>query len=120
MLNKSVVMGRFTRDPELKKTEDGVSVCGFTLAVERDSPAADGTRGCDFINVICWRNFAETIVRNFHKGKPIIVVGRLQTSSWKNKNGETRWNTEIRLEEFYFVGKKEQPASDEFPVPEEE
>ncbi|MDR2530843.1 MAG: single-stranded DNA-binding protein [Oscillospiraceae bacterium] len=103
MLNHIVVMGRFTRDPELRTTQTNVPVVSFTVAVERDFTDKDtGTRQTDFIDCVAWRSTAEFIARNFGKGKMAVVSGRLQLRDWLDKEGQKRRSAEIVADNIYF------------------
>lgn len=105
MLNKVILQGRLTADPELKSTQSGVSVAQFTLAVERDY-AKDGNKETDFIDIVAWRNTAEFVSRYFSKGKMMIVSGSLQKRSYENKDGDKRYVTEVVADNVYFAGDK--------------
>ena len=104
-LNKSIIGGRLTADPELKQTASGVSVCSFTVAVNRRY-AKDGNQEADFINCQAWRQTAEFICKYFKKGSSICVAGAIQTRSWEDNNGQKRYATEIVVDEAYFVDGK--------------
>ena len=98
-MNKVFEMGRFTEDPELKKTRgDGLSVCAFTIAVNRP-----GTEKTDFLDCVAWRSTAEFICKWFEKGSPIIVEGSLRTRMWEDKAGQKRKTVEIVVENVHFV-----------------
>ena len=105
-LNKVVLAGRMTADPELKQTPSGVSVLSFTIAVNRSyvSKNSDqGERQADFINVVAWRNTAEFISKYFRKGSAICVSGSIQTRSWQDQQGQRRYATEVVADEAMFV-----------------
>lgn len=102
MLNHISIQGRLTKDPELRRTSDGVAVTSFAVAVERDFRGNNGEKETDFIDCVAWRNTAEFVERNFSKGKLIIVAGRLQIRSWTDKDGNKRRNAEIIAENVYF------------------
>lgn len=104
-LNKSILGGRLTADPELKQTTSGVSVCSFTVAVNRRY-AKDGQQEADFINCQAWRQTAEFISKYFKKGSSICIVGAIQTRSWEDQNGQKRYATEVVADEAYFVDGK--------------
>ncbi len=101
-LNNIIVMGRMTKDPELRKTGSGTSVTSFTLAVDRDFKNQDGSTDTDFIDVLAWRGTAEFVSKFFGKGKMTIVEGRLQIRDWTDKDGNKRRNAEIVAEHVYF------------------
>ena len=106
MLNRAVVMGRLTRDPELRRTGTRVAVTGFTLAVDRDFSGEDGKKETDFIECVAWRNTAEFANKYFRKGQMAVVLGRLQIRSWTDKDGNKRRTAEIVADSVYFCGDK--------------
>lgn len=106
MLNKVILIGRFTRDPELRSTPQGTSTCSFSLAVDRNYQSAGGERQADFINCIAWRQTAEFISKYFQKGNQICVEGSIQTRSWKDNEGNNRYATEVVVDRSYFVESK--------------
>lgn len=108
MLNHIVIMGRMTRDPELRKTQSGVAVASFTLAVERDYCETGKEREVDFIDCTAWRGTAEMIDKYFSKGRMMIVAGRLQIRNWQDKEGNKRRSAEIVAENVYFGDSKPQ------------
>lgn len=107
MLNKVFIMGRLTRDPELRRTQSGTAVASFALAVERDfKDNATGKRETDFIDVVAWRQAAEFVSRYFTKGRMAVVEGRLQIRDWTDKDGNKRRTAEIVTEQVYFGDSK--------------
>lgn len=104
--NKVILIGNMAQDPELKSTTNGTTTCSFSIAVNRRF-AKEGEQSCDFINVVTWKTTAEFVAKHFTKGKQILVFGRLQTRSWKDKDGNNRYATEVVAEEVSFVGSKE-------------
>ncbi len=90
MLNKIILMGRLTRDPELRRTQSGTAVASFTLAVERDFKTQDGQRETDFIDIVAWRSTAEFVSKYFTKGRMAVVDGRLQVRDWTDRDGNKR------------------------------
>lgn len=104
MLNKVIIAGRLTRDPELRHTQSDVPVASFSIANEDDFKKADGTRDVDFFDVIAWRGLAGIACKNLSKGRLIEVEGRLKVRTWKDRDGNNRRNTEIIAEKIYFVG----------------
>ena len=109
MLNLVALMGRFTRDPELKTTSSGVSVTSFTLAVERDYVKQGEERLADFIDVVAWRNTADFVCKYFRKGQLVAVQGSIQTQSYTDKDGNKRKAMEVVASNVHFAeGKKEQ------------
>lgn len=111
MLNKIFVMGRLTRDPELRRTQNGTAVAGFALAVDRDFKNADGTKETDFIEVVAWRSSAEFVSKYFAKGRMAIVEGRLQIRDWQDKDGNKRRNAEVVADNVYFGDSKKEVSS---------
>jgi single-strand DNA-binding protein len=110
MLNKVFIMGRLTRDPELRRTQTGTPVASFSLAVDRDfKDKATGERTTDFIDVVSWRNTAEFVSRYFTKGRMAVVEGRLQMRDWTDKDGNKRRSAEVVADQVYFgdAGKKD-------------
>jgi single-strand DNA-binding protein len=108
-LNKVVLCGRLTADPELKQTQNGIAVVSFTLAVNRRfTRGADGQGNsqADFINCVAWRERAEFIARYFHKGSSICVAGQIQTRTWNDQQGNKRYATEVVVDETFFVDSK--------------
>lgn len=106
MLNHIVVMGRLTRDPELRKTPAGVSVTTFSLASDRDFSQQDGQKETDFLDVVAWRSTAEFAAKYFTKGRMAIVSGRLQIRNWEDKSGNKRRSAEILADNIYFGDSK--------------
>ena len=107
MLNNITIMGRMTRDPELRHTEGGTAVASFTLAVDRDFKDKNtGERGVDFIDCVAWRQTGEFVGSHFSKGRMAVVDGRLQIREWTDKEGNKRRNAEVLAENVYFGDSK--------------
>ncbi|MBQ2601816.1 MAG: single-stranded DNA-binding protein [Oscillospiraceae bacterium] len=107
MLNHIVIMGRLTRDPELRHTQSGVAVASFRLAVDRDFQSRDGgDRQADFIDVVAWRQTGEFVSKYFAKGRMAVVSGRLQTREWTDKDNNRRTAYEIVADNVYFGDSK--------------
>ena len=106
MLNKIFIMGRLTRDPELRRTNSGTAVTSFTLAVDRDFKNADGTKDTDFVDVVAWRSTAEFAAKYFAKGRMAVVEGRLQIRDWQDKDGNKRRSAEVVADNVYFGDSK--------------
>lgn len=104
--NKVILVGNLTADPELKKTQSGVSVTSFSIAVNRRFAKQGEQQQTDFISIVAWRQTAEFISRYFNKGRPILVCGQLQTRSWTDQNGQKRYVTEVVADEVSFVDSK--------------
>ena len=112
MLNKAIIMGRLTRDPEIKTTQSGLSVCSFSVACDRDIVSKGSTeRETDFINVTAWRSTADFIGKYFYKGRMIVVVGRIQVRNYTDKDGNKRTATEIVADSVYFGDSKKNDDS---------
>ena len=107
MLNHIVIMGRLTRDPELRRTGSGIAVASFTLAVDRDFGGRDGgERETDFIDCVAWRQTGEFVSKYFTKGRMAVVSGRLQIRSWTDKEGNKRRTAEVVADNVYFGDSK--------------
>ena len=107
MLNHIVLMGRLTRDPELRRTQSGVPVVSFSLAVDHDVPNKEtGERGVDFIDIVAWRQTAEFVSKYFSKGRMAVVSGRLQIRSWTDNTGNKRRAAEVVADNVYFGDSK--------------
>lgn len=105
MLNKCFLLGRMTKDPEIRRTNGGTAVTSFTLAVDRDFKT-NGEKETDFIDVVAWRNTAEFVSKYFSKGRMAIVEGRLQIRDWTDKNGNKRRTAEVVADNVYFGDSK--------------
>ena len=107
MLNHITIMGRLTRDPELRRTGSGIAVASFTVAVDRDFGGRDGgERETDFIDCVAWRQTGEFVSKYFTKGRMIVVSGRLQIRSWTDKDGNKRRTAEVVADNCYFGDSK--------------
>lgn len=113
MLNRCIIMGRLTRDPELRRTQSGKAVTSVTLAVDRDFKGQNGEKETDFIDIVAWGNTAEFLCNYFSKGRMAIIDGRIQVRDWTDKNGNKRKNAEIQVSNIYFADFKK----DEYTVP---
>ncbi|WP_283673920.1 single-stranded DNA-binding protein [Butyricicoccus sp. Marseille-Q5471] len=102
MLNKAILMGRLTRDPELRHTQSNMAVCSFSLAIDRDRKGPNGERQTDFIDCVAWGRQAEFVAQWFTKGVMAIVVGRIQSRRWQDQNGNNRTAIEINCDEVSF------------------
>ena len=108
MLNKAVLMGRLTRDPELRHTQSNTAVCSFRLAIDRDRKGANGERQTDFIDCTAWGKTAEFVSQWFRQGSLAIAVGRIQSRQWQDKDGSNRTSIEINCDEVLFGETKKQ------------
>ena len=105
-MNKIILIGRLTKDPELRYTQSGTAVASFTLAVDRRFSNQSGEREADFVNCVAWQKSAEFVAQYFHKGKQMALEGRLQVRSYDGNDGQKRWVTEVVAEQIEFVGSK--------------
>jgi len=119
MLNKIFIMGRLTRDPELRRTQSGTAVTSFSLAVDRDYKSQSGEKETDFIDVVAWRSTAEFVSKYFTKGRMAVVEGRLQIHDWKDKDGNNRHSAEVVADNIYFGDSRKDTAAPAEPLPEE-
>ena len=111
-LNKVILIGHMTADPELKQTASGISVCSFSIGVNRRYSKADqGQQSVDFINIVSWRQQAEFVSRYFKKGSCIVVCGSLQTRNWTDNQGQKRYVTEVVADEVSFGAPASQNAN---------
>lgn len=111
LLNKVFLMGRLTRDPELRRTQSGTAVASFTIAVDRDfKDKATGERQTDFIEVVAWRNTGEFVSRYFTKGRMAVVEGRLQIRDYTDKEGNKRRKAEVVADQVYFGDSKKESS----------
>ena len=106
MLNHIVLMGRLTRDVELRTTQSGVSVASFTLACDRDFGGRDGEKETDFIDCVAWRHTADFLEKYSGKGRNICVVGKLDQNKWEDKDGNKRSKLEVQVDNVYFADSK--------------
>ena len=112
MLNNVSIMGRITRDPELRRTGSGIAVTSFSIACDRDIANKEtGERDTDFIDCVAWRGAAEFVQKNFSKGSMIVVIGRVQTRSWTDKDGNKRRTVEVVADNVYFGESKKASAA---------
>lgn len=111
MLNKTFIMGRLTKDPELRRTQTGTPVASFTLAVDRDFKSQDGERATDFIECVAWKSTAEFVSKYFGKGRMAVVEGRLQVRNWTDKDGNKRKTTEVVADNVYFGDSKREETN---------
>jgi len=105
-MNHIILMGRLTRDPELRHTQSGIPVASFSLAVDRRMKSASGERQADFIDCVAWRHTAEFVSKYFSKGRMCAVHGSLQLRDWQDKNGNNRRSAEVVVDNVYFTGEK--------------
>ncbi len=111
MLNRIILIGRLTKDPELRYTPNGTAVASFTLAVNRSRPNHQGEREADFIPIVVWQKQAENCANYIGKGSLIAVEGRLQVRTYDGKDGQRRWVTEVVAENVRFLDKREGGSS---------
>ena len=109
MLNRIIIMGRLTKDVELRHTQSGVPVASFTIACDRDFKSKDGTKETDFIDIVAWRNTADFVSKYFSKGRMAVVEGTLQTRTYE-KDGSKRKVYEVAADNIYFADSKKDSA----------
>lgn len=115
MLNHINIMGRLTRDPELRRTSSGTAVASFTLAVDRDfADKQSGVKETDFIDIVAWRGTAEFVSKYFAKGRMAVVSGRLQIRNWTDKDGNKRRNAEVVAESVYFGDSRHSDSGNDY------
>ena len=123
MLNKAILMGRLTRDPELRHTQSNIPVASFSLAVDRDyasrtaGPDGQRQRETDFFDIVAWRSTAEFVSKYFVKGQLVAVCGRLQQRKWQDKDGNNRISVEIVADEVHFAERKNASSGEVGPAP---
>ncbi len=117
MLNHIVLQGRLSRDPELRYTQDGIAVCSFTLAVERDVASTDGRRKADFIDCVAWRGAGEFVNKYFSKGSAAVVSGRLEIKDWTDRDGGKRRSTTVKVDSIYFGESKKDGGNAQAAAP---
>ena len=110
-MNKVILMGRLTKDIEMRQTPNGVSLVRFSIAVTRRFKNSNGEYDADFINCIAWRKTGEFIARYFQKGSMIAIVGSIQTRSWDGNDGKKQYATEVIVDEAYFTGSKSESGT---------
>ena len=118
MLNHITIMGRLTRDPELRRTGSGIAVASFTVAVDRDFGGRDGgEKETDFIDCVAWRQTGEFVSKYFTKGRMIVVSGRLQIRNWNDKDGNKRRTAEVVADNVYFGDSKRDGEGGSYAAP---
>ena len=115
-LNKIFIMGRLTKDPELRRTQSGTAVTSFTIAVDRDFKGQNGEKETDFVDVAAWRSTAEFVAKYFTKGRMAVVEGRLQIRDWTDKDGNKRRSAEVVADNVYFGDSKRDDAPANAPA----
>ena len=119
-MNKSIIIGRLTREPELRTTASGAFVCSFSLAVNRRFKNANGDYDTDFIPCVAWQQQADFLCRYFHKGSPVGIVGSIQTRNYDDKDGKKVFVAEVAVDEVHFVGSKKQENTETTQLPDNE
>ena len=117
MLNRIVIMGRLTRDPELRRTQSGTAVTSFSIACDRDFKSQSGEKETDFIDIVAWRGTAEFVSKYFTKGRMAVVEGRLQIRDWTDNNGGKRRSAEVVADNIYFGDSKRDSAPGDYGAP---
>ncbi len=115
-MNKVILVGNLTRDPELITTNNGISLCRFSLAVQRRFSSNEGERDVDFINIVVWRGQADNCYKYLKKGSKAGVVGSLQTRSYDGTDGTKKYSTEVVADEVEFLSTKGTASSEEYPA----
>ncbi|MBQ8845419.1 MAG: single-stranded DNA-binding protein [Clostridia bacterium] len=110
-MNKVILIGNLTKDPELQTTTGGIAVCRFTLAVQRRFQNSEGQRDVDFLNIVVWRNQAENCHKFLKKGSKCAIVGKIQVSSYEAQDGTKRYATDIVADEVEFIGSRQNDDS---------
>ena len=113
-LNKVILIGRLTRDPELRSTESGAELCRFTLAVDRPYTKQNGEKEADFINIVAWRRLAEVCAKYLAKGRLAAIEGRLEIRSYTNREGEPRRAAQVVADNVQFLSPREGPSDLDF------
>lgn len=116
-MNKCIIVGNLTRDPELSQTSSGTSVCRMSVAVNRRYSNANGEREADYVNVVAWRALAENCSKYCVKGMKVAVCGSLQTSSYEDRNGEKCYRTDLVADEVEFISKPKEDAAEPKQTP---
>ena len=116
MYNHIHIMGRLVADPTLRQTGNGINVCSFRIACDRDNPTENGPKA-DFFDCVAWRKTGEFVSKYFMKGKPILISGRLQIREWPDKEGQLRRTPEIRVDEVEFCGGEKKQMAASAPAP---
>lgn len=117
MLNEIVIMGRLTRDPELRRTDSGTAVTSFAIACDRDFKSQSGEKETDFIDIVAWRSTAEFVSRYFSKGRMAVIEGRLQIQDWTDKEGNKRRNAQVVAKSVYFGDSKFNDSKSDWTAP---
>ena len=120
MLNKIILMGRLTRDPELRRTQSGTAVTSFTIAVDRDYKSQSGEKETDFIDIVAWRATGEFVSKYVSKGRMAVVEGRLQIRDWTDRDGGKRRSAEVVADNVYFGDSKRAVSGSDTPAAERE
>lgn len=115
MINKAVIIGRSTKDAEIRSTSTGKLVASFTLAVDRDYKNAQGERDADFIPCVAWGKLAEICERYITKGKQVAVAGRIQTRNYEDRNGQRRYITEVIVSDLQLLGSRQEQQDQDAP-----
>lgn len=117
MLNRSILIGRLTKDPELRYTQNGTAVCTFSVAVDRGYKNAEGKYEVDFINIKVWRKQGENCANYLSKGKLVAIDGRIETEAYKDKNGNSRKDYSVVADNVRFLSARENtPAVEPPPI----
>lgn len=116
-MNKITLIGNLTRDPDVRSTTNGVTVCTFTIAVNRRFANSNGERATDFFRINAWRQLGETCARYLGKGRKVAVIGELQASTFEGKDGTTRLSLDVQADEVEFLSPRQQQDDGSAPAP---
>ena len=119
-MNKCILVGNLTRDPELTQTQSGISMCRFSIAVNRNYSNANGEREADFINIVAWRGLGENCGKYRAKGRKVAVCGEIQTRTYDDKEGNKRYATEVVASDVEFISGGQSDGSGSYGAPREE
>ena len=115
-MNKVILIGRLTRDPELRMTQSGIASCNFSIAVQRPFTNQEGQRDADFVNCVVWRKQAENLTKYCSKGTQIALEGRIQTRNYDAEDGSKRWVTEVVADNITFLGSRNSNGETSAPI----
>jgi single-strand DNA-binding protein len=121
MFNKVIIMGRLTRDPEIRYTQSNVAVARFSLAVNRVGKQQEGQPAADFFDIVAWRQTAEFVSKYFQKGQQVLVEGNLRNNNWTDQQGQKQYRTEVHIDHAYFAeGRREASGTSDYtPAPQQ-
>lgn len=120
-MNKVILMGRLTRDPEIRYTQSNIAVARFSLAVNRVGKQQEGQPNADFFDIVAWRQTAEFVSKYFQKGQQVLVEGNLRNNNWTDQQGQKQYRTEVHIDHAYFAeGRRESSGTSDYtPAPQQ-